>query len=48
MSTVITDTESTEHAGAPRCPNCESSLEVAGERAHEYWSCRSCNLVFLA
>jgi ribosomal protein L37AE/L43A len=48
MSTTITDAESVHHAGSPACPNCGSLLDEQGERNHEYWSCRPCNLVFLA
>ncbi|WP_282593724.1 hypothetical protein [Naasia sp. SYSU D00948] len=32
----------------PACPNCGVQLERGGDSDHRYWSCRKCNLIFLA
>jgi hypothetical protein len=48
MSTTLPDQDSTYHESSPECPNCSSPLRMEGEESMHYYSCLSCNLVFLA
>lgn len=48
MSTTFPVSVAHSRAATPACPNCESSLQQHGDGHLHYWSCRSCNLVFLA
>ena len=48
----MTITTSTDNGPArqksPDCPHCSAPLTIEEDGASHYWSCRSCNLVFLA
>ncbi|HEY8591199.1 MAG TPA: hypothetical protein VIL55_16750 [Naasia sp.] len=38
---------SRQAAAATACPNCSGPLDVHGSGPDRYWSCASCNLIFL-
>ncbi len=48
MSTTLPISRAHSRAAAPTCPHCEAPLLSQGEAPLRYWSCRTCNLVFLA
>ncbi|WP_210480483.1 hypothetical protein [Naasia sp. SYSU D00948] len=48
MSTTLPVDTTGAHAAAPTCPTCEGPLKSEGESPLGYWSCGSCNLIFLA
>jgi hypothetical protein len=48
MSTTLPASPASFRASTPTCPHCDSHLAPQGESPLRYWSCASCNLVFLA